>query len=141
CRLRPRATAILAMRVARRVVRGRGRDAVARQAGRDGVQACAFEELGEDPLHDRSTDRIGCELAQPLANRRLAGIRVRTDIDEGVAIRWPAAEEASFDRSLRGHRGADAGLDASALALAHPAVQAHHKVVRFGPGINGATNL
>jgi hypothetical protein len=76
-----------------------------------------------------------------VTNRCLAGIRVRTNIDERVAVRWPAAEEASLDRGLRGHRGADTCPDASAFAFAHAAVQAHHEVVRFGPGIDGATDF
>jgi hypothetical protein len=95
------------------------------------VQSGTLKKLREDPLDDRRTDRIGCELVQPLANCRLAGIRVRTNIDELVAVRWAATEEAPFDRSLRCHRGTNAGLDASPLALAHPAVQVHHEVVRL----------
>ena len=83
----------------------------------------------------------GASRSQPLADRGLGGVRVRAGVDELVAVRRPAAEEAALDRRLGGHRRADPGLDAHSLALAHPAVQRHHQVVCLGAWVDGAADL
>ena len=78
---------------------------------------------------------------EPLADRGLRRVRMRTGVGEHVAVRWSSAEEAALDRGLGGHRRADAGLDPVAFALAHAAVEAHHEIVRVGTGIDGAADL
>ena len=107
----------------------------------DRVQAAAAEELVEDPLHDRRRDRVGLESMQALTDRGLRWVRMRTGVGEHVAVRRSSAEEAALDRGLCGHRGADAGLDPVAFALAHAAVEAHHEVVRVRAGIDRAADL
>ena len=101
----------------------------------------AAEELGEDPLHDRCGDRVGLEPVEPLAVAAFAGFGCGPASASTVAVRRSAAEEAALDRGLRGHRGADAGLDPVAFALAHAAVERHHEVVGLGAGIDRAADL
>ena len=102
---------------------------------------CAGAELVEDPLHDRRSDRVGCESVELLAERGLARVRVRPGVDELVAVGRSSAEETALDRGLRGHRRADPGLDPHPFALAHPAVERHHQVVGFGARVDRAADF
>ena len=91
--------------------------------------------------HDGRRDRVGLESVQPLADRGLGRVRVRAGVDESVSVRRSSAEEAAFDRGLCRHRGADAGLDPVALALAHPAVERSSRVVSLRAGIDRTADL
>ncbi len=51
------------MRVANSIMRGRTQDAVPGQPFRDGEDAPAVQELTEDPLDDRTGDRVDFETA------------------------------------------------------------------------------
>jgi hypothetical protein len=66
---------------------------------------------------------------------------VRSHVDEQVPVWWASAEEPALNLGLRGHRGADADLDAVPLALAHPAEHAHHQVVRLVVRVDRTAHL
>ena len=129
------------MRVAGRVVCGRGGDPVAGQPLGDGEQAASGEVLGEDPPDHPGGLGVGVELVQPLAVGGLGGVGVRTGVGEPVAVGRPAAEEPSLDRGLGGHRGADPELDPVPLALGHAAEHRHDQVVGLGVGVDRAADF
>ena len=104
--------------------RRRGDPAACEPLG-DCIEAAAADELGENPLHHRRCDWVGLESAQALTDCCLRRVGMRVRVGEDETVRWPATEEASLDRGLRGHRGADACLDPVAFALAHASVEAH----------------
>jgi hypothetical protein len=58
----------------------------------------------------------GVNACNRLPSAALAGFGVRTDVFEGVAVGWPAAEVAAFQVRLGGHRGAYPDLHAVAFA-------------------------
>jgi len=105
------------------------------------VEAGAGEEVVEDAMDDWRSDRVGHQAAKPLTDGGLARVWVGAGVVEHVAVRRSAAEVPALDRSLGCHGGPDPSLDATAFALAHPAVQGHHKIVGFGSGIDGAADL
>ncbi|MEN3533545.1 hypothetical protein AAH991_00390 [Microbispora sp. ZYX-F-249] len=127
--------------VAIRVVgRGAG-DAVAGQPFGDGEQSLAFEELAEDPLDDRACVGIEVETAQPLAISGLGRVRVRSQVDQAIAVRWASAEIPSLDLRHGGHRRPDPDLDPVALALADSAEHQHDQLVRLVGRVDRAAHL
>jgi hypothetical protein len=66
---------------------------------------------GEDPLHGSSGDRVRVEAMQASAPLGVDPVRVRSGVDESVAIRWSAAETPALVAGLGAHRlgGAPAG--------------------------------
>nr|WP_229811259.1 hypothetical protein [Streptosporangium pseudovulgare] len=120
-----------AVPVASGVVRRRAGDAVAGEALGDGEQAVAVQELGEDPGHHGRGHGVELQPVQPSAVGCLGRVGVRARVAQAVAVRWPPAEEAALHLGLRRHGAAHPDLDPVALALAHPAEDAHHQVVRL----------
>ena len=62
-------------------------------------------------------------------------------VPKSVPVGRPPAQESAIPFGLVGHRGANAELDPSALALGHPSEQHHDEVVRFRTRINGTADL
>ncbi|WUH35872.1 hypothetical protein OHA71_10660 [Streptomyces sp. NBC_00444] len=130
-----------AVPVARRVVRGRARDAVAGQGLGDGEQAASGAVVVEDALDDVRGGGVRFQSAKGLAVGGLGRVRVGSDVGEPVTVGRSSAEIASFDLGLGGHGGADPDLDPVAFALAHAAEDRHHQVVGFGFRIDRAADL
>src|SRR5712691_8444278 len=84
-----------AVRVAGRVVLGRGGDLVAGESLGDGEQAPPGEVLGEDPPHHPRGLGVGFQLVQALAVGGLGGVGVRPGVGDPVAVGRSSAEEAS----------------------------------------------
>src|SRR5262249_20148983 len=57
------------------------------------------------------------------------------------AVGWATAEEPAFNLGLCGHGGADADLDAVALAFGDAAEDRHDQVVGFVVGVDRAAYL
>ena len=117
------------------------RDAVSGQALGDGVEAATSSVIAEDPLCDWCGFGVDLELAQALADRRLARVWVGTGVGEAVTVGRATAEEASLLLGLGCHCGAYSDLDPVALALGHPAVEGHDKVVGVAARVNPSTHL
>ena len=130
-----------AVLVAVGVMGGQARDAVAGQRLGDGVDAVPGQEHGEDPLHHRGGGFVNGQGVQPLAVGCLGGVGVRADVDQPVTVGRPAAEEAAFELSLRGHRRSDADLDPVPLAFGDAAEHGHDQVVGLVLGVDGTADL
>jgi hypothetical protein len=139
CGLGPRDA--VAVAVTCRIVRGRAGDAVACECLGDGVQALASEVLAEDPLDDRCGGWVEFQAVAALAGGGLARVGMRTEIDEAVAVRRAASEEAALSRCLGCHGRPHADLYAIALPFRHAAVERHHQIVRIAAGIDSPADL
>ena len=130
-----------AVPVALRVIGRRAGNPVRGQPLRDHVQAPSARVLAEDPKHDRGCDGIGFQDVQPAALGRLGRVRVRTGVDDAVAVRWPTAEESPLGPGLRGHRGPHPDLDTAPFALTHPAEHRHDQIVGFAGRVDRPADL
>jgi len=128
-----------AVRVADRVMLGRGGDGVAGEPFGDGEQAAPGEVLGEDPPDHPCGLRVRFQLVQPLAVGGLGGVGVRPGVGDAVAVGGTASEEPPLDRGLGGHGGADP--DPGPLALGHAAEHRHDQVVSLGVRVDGAADF
>nr|WP_231509185.1 hypothetical protein [Streptosporangium roseum] len=99
------------------------------------------QEIGEDPGHNGRGDRVELQPVQPAAVCGLGRVGVRAGVTEAIAVRRPPAEETALHLGLGRHRGPDPDLDPVALALAHPAEDAHHQVVRLVGRVDGPAYL
>ncbi|MCR6647300.1 MAG: hypothetical protein NVV70_03840 [Cellulomonas sp.] len=82
----------VAVRVPDTVVLRWRRDAGVSEVLRDGCVPVALDVELEDQTDVGGGDGVGCELVRALPGSGLRGVRVRSDVDELVAVRWPAAE-------------------------------------------------
>ena len=98
------------MPVSGRIVGRRAQHTLASQPLTDGRQSGSVEVLGEDPSHDWGSHRIWLELVLPLAKRRLAGVRVRSDVNESIPVRRSSAEKPAVEGGLSGHRAANTNV-------------------------------
>ena len=129
------------MRVAGRVVLGRGGNPVAGQPLGDGEQATPSKVLGEDPPDHPRGPGVLFQLVQALAVGGLGGVGVRPGVGDPVAVGGPPAEEPALNRGLGGHGGADPQLDPVPLAFGHAAEHRHDQVMGLRVRVDGAADL
>ncbi|MEO3874189.1 hypothetical protein ABGB18_35770 [Nonomuraea sp. B12E4] len=130
-----------AVPIASPVIGGRARNVLLGQPLGDQIKTLPLNEIPEDPRHMGSRQRVGLQTVKPLAVCRLARVGVRSRIREPVTIRRAPAQEAAFDLRLSFHGGADAHLDAVALALTDPAEHQHDQLVGLVGGVNRSADL
>ncbi|WUG69393.1 hypothetical protein OG828_09980 [Streptomyces sp. NBC_00457] len=130
-----------AVPVARGVVRGRARDAVAGEGLGDGEQSATGAVVAEDALDDVRGGGVRFQSVESLAVGSFGRVGMGSDVGEAVAVGRSSAQVASFDLGPGGHGGADPDLDPVAFPLAHAAEDRHHQVVGFGFRIDRAADF
>nr|WP_285584447.1 hypothetical protein [Herbidospora sp. NBRC 101105] len=130
-----------AVTVPRAVMRRRAQDAIPGQTLSNGEQPIPRQVVGEDPGDDDRGDRVELQPVKSPAIGRLGRIRVRSRVNEDVAVGRTAAQEPALHLCLGAHGTADADLHPVTLPFAHPAEDAHDEVVRLVRRVDGAAHL
>ncbi len=121
--------------------RRRARDTIPVQPVGNRPVSLTAQVLHEDPPHDLGRCRIDRQHTQPVTLGGLARVRVRSAVNDVVAVRCSAALVAALVEHLRIHRGPHASLYVLALRLAHAAEHAHQHLVRRVASIELAAEL
>jgi hypothetical protein len=130
-----------AMRVPPRIIGTRGRDCLGRQRCGNGLEAESIVGVeAKDATDHRGTIRVGDQVVQLDARRRLFRIRVVSRLGQAVSV-GRAAPEPTPGTGVSGHCHPDAVANPPPLRLGQPTEEAHQQVVGLRVGIDSSTDL